>query len=201
MLQLIAQAAQASPQDDGVSYGLVFAILAVELTLSGLTWRGFNAESRLERDRDSDIRDAEAGYESGRVLLAVTNLIEAVLANRRHEGESVRDALDRSDASGQLQEVIDAAALRAKPRDIEERLVRIWTVVAIATLSVQLSGPIMLLNATAGRDLLSDTVQTVAGVVMIASIAILAVTLCACRQLDRALSRSIRSGKDAARAS
>jgi hypothetical protein len=194
---LLTLAQTAGSQTDGVSYGLLLSVIAVEATLSGLTWASFNAESRLEKDRDRDVREATAGYQSGRVIPALATLIEEVMALRRDD-EELRDTLARADTSLGLSDVVTASTASSAPRDLEGRLVKAWTTTGVACLVVQLSGPVLLLNHIANRDLLSDTLQTAALVTFIAAIAILGTALVFVRQLSRALTRAIRSGKDAA---
>jgi hypothetical protein len=181
----------------GVAYALLLAVLAVEATLSGLTWTAFNAESRLEKDRDRDIRDAVSGFESGLVVPAVAALIEVVLYVRRAR-EPVRDALERVDTRAALAAVVSASTASSRPRDLEGRLVKAWTVVGLATLLVQLSGPVLLCNHIANRRILSDTVGTIAGVLGISGMAILLTAIVIVRQLSRGLARVIKAGKDAA---
>lgn len=195
LLHLLAQTPPAPVS--GFSYALLLSTIAAEATLSALTWAAFNAEARLQKDRDTDVRDAIAGYDSGRVVPALATLIEAVLAVRRPE-EPIRDALDRADISGPLDAMKDAAAASRSPREIESRAVRIWNVAGSSCVGVQLSAPILLTNAIAGEDVMSQTVQTIAGIVLSGSTAILVVAMIFVRQLTRALTRAIRDGKDAA---
>jgi hypothetical protein len=182
---------------EGVAYGLLLAVLAVEATLSGLTWAAFNAESRLEEDRDGDIRDAISGFESGRVVPAIAALIEVVLVVRRPR-EPVRDALDRVDTREALRAVVAAATASSKPRELEGRLVKAWTVVGLATLLVQVSGPVLLCNHIADARLLPRIVGTISEVLGISGLAILLTTIVIVRQLSRGLARAIKTGKDAA---
>ena len=195
---MIVVLAQAPPASDELSYGLLVSVIAVEATLSVLTWAAFNAESRSQKDRDSDIRDAEAGYRAGAVIPAVARMIGEVLDVRRSDDEPIQRALDRADTSEALAEVVAAATANSSPRQIEERLVRAWTVTGGATLVAQAAGPVLLFNAIANEDILSDTVQTVAGVLLSGAVAVLVVGVIVVRQLTRALSRAIRAGKDAA---
>jgi hypothetical protein len=195
---LIAILAQAAQDAEGVSYGLLISVIAVEATLSGLAWTAFNAEARSQKDRDSDIRDAQAGYDSGLVIPAVAHLIEAVLQVRRSDDEPIQTALDRADTSRDLREVVTAATAASSPRQIEERLIRAWTFVGGATISVQLCGPVLLLNHIADKDLTSNTIQTIAGVGLSGGVAVLVVAMVVVRQLARSLTRAIRAGKDAA---
>jgi hypothetical protein len=191
----MAQAGQAA---DGISYGLLVSVIAVEATLCGLTWAAFNAEARSHKDRDSDIRDAAAGYASGLVVPAIARLIDAVLDVRRSPDEPIQAALDRADTSEALKEVVSAATASSSPRQLEERLVRAWTVVGGASVLIQLSGPVLLLNQIANDELTSNTVQTISGAALSGAAAVLIVAIVVVRQLARSLTRAIRAGKDAA---
>jgi len=153
---LIVLLAQTADVADGISYGLLLTTLGVEGTLAGLSWTAFNAEARSEKDRDSDIRDAMAGYDSGKVVPAVAQLIETVLAVRRPD-EPIQNALDRADTSGPLKEVVAAATVLGSPREIEERLLKTWTSVGASTVGVQLSGPVVLFNEIFDSGLVSHT--------------------------------------------
>lgn len=194
MMPLAAQAAQAN---DEISYGLLLTTIAVEATLTGLSWAGFNAEARSQKDRDSDIRDAEAGYDSGKVVPAAARLVEAVLAVRRPD-EPIDQALHRADTSRPLRDVVDAATALASSREIEGRLLKAWTSVGVSTVIVQLAGPVLLYNEIFDSNLISNSTQTIAGVVLSGAAAILVVSIVLVRQFSRALSRAIRAGKDAA---
>jgi hypothetical protein len=194
MMPLAAQAAQAN---DKISYGLLLTTIALEATLTALSWAGFNAEARSQKDRDSDIRDAEAGYDSGKVVPAAARLVEAVLAVRRPD-EPIDQALHRADTSRPLRDVVDAATALASPREIEGRLLKAWTSVGVSTVTAQLAGPVLLYNEIFDSNLMSDSTQTIAGVVLSGAAAILVVSIVFVRQFSRALSRAIRAGKDAA---
>lgn len=173
-------------------------MLAAEATLSRLTWIGFTAESRSESDRGSDIQDARAGYDAGRVVPAVLKLIEEVIAVRRGE-EPIQAALDRADTSALLDDVIAAGSASGKLLDLQQRLVRAWTVAAGANVLVQVAIPVLFLNACAGTHWISHTGQIVSGAALSGGGAILLVSLAVVRQFDRSLARAIREGKDAAR--
>lgn len=165
--------------------------------LSKLTWDGFNAEARIQKDRDKDIRDASAGFESGKIVPAAAALIEAVLSVRRR-GEPVRDALERADTSAELDALVTSATARGGLRDYESRLVRAWTVVGGATLGLQITGLALMINPIADQDLLSGTVTTIAIVGVSAASAVLVAALILVRYFNRLLTRAIRDGKDAA---
>jgi hypothetical protein len=177
-------------------YGLLLSLVAAEFTLSLLTWSAFNAESRIEKDRDRDIRDAMAGYSSGRVIPALADLIDNVLDVRRPD-ESIRDALTRHDTSAALDQVVEAAATSKSPRTLESSLVRMWTCTGCSNVVVQVAAPLLLLNAILNDDVLSRTLQTVSGVALVAGMTITIVSLIAVRQLSQALTRATRAGKDA----
>lgn len=185
------------PPHGDVRYGLMIAVFAVEATLSVLTWAAFNAEARLQKDHYSDIRDAMAGYGSGMVIPAVASLIEAVLDVRRVD-EPILDSLDRADTSEALQAVVEAATVSGSPRAIELGLVRAWTVLAVASLLVQITGLTLLLNAVANRHLTGHPVRTVCVVLLSGSGAILIGSAIIVRHRTRSLSRAIRAGQDAA---
>jgi hypothetical protein len=197
LLGLLAQAVPAAPAD-GISFTLLLSTIAGEGLLSKLTWDGFNAETRIQKDSGNDIRDARAGFTSGTLVPAAAQLIDAVLRIRR-PNEPIRDALERTDTSAQLDALVEAAAVSKSPREYESRLVRVWTVVGGATLALQVSGLALMINPIANKDLLSDTVQTVAIVAASGAAALLAAFLLAVRHFARQLARAIRNGKDAGR--
>ena len=191
---IFAQAANQPAHE--IEYALLLSVIAVEITLSLLTWAAFNAESRVDKDRGADIRDATAGYSSGEVVPALARLMEDVLAVRR-AGEDLRDALIRADTSSALDAVVEAAARSKSPRELGARLVRVWTLAGVANLVVQVSGPLLLLNEIVDEHVLSRTIVTASGISLIAGLAILAVALVLVRQLAVALTRATQAGKDA----
>jgi hypothetical protein len=196
-VQLLAQAAQQSPAD-GITWPLLLTVLVMEGTLLTLAWNAFNAEARVAKDRDADIRDARAGAESGLVLPAVAKLIEVVDAARQPGDETIADALDRADTARPLRAVLEAAAVASGPREVEQRLVRAWTLVGFATIGIMLSGPFLVWNEVMGSDAVSRTVQIVAGSVLSGSVFVALVAAFVVRHFQRSLVRSIKRGKDAA---
>ena len=161
-----------------------------------VSWVGFTAEARLAQDHDDPIRDAVAGYGAGEVVPAVAALLDAVLSVRRID-ESITDALERADISRQLDDVVVAAARSRSPREIESRLIKGWTALGIASVTVQVAGVVFLLNEMAQRDLLASTERTIALVVLSGSAAVFLAATGIVRQLQRSLARAIRAGKDA----
>lgn len=173
-------------------------LLAAELSvLLGATVRAFNAEARIEQERDGDIREAIAGYESGRVIPALAVLFERVEA-QRSAAETMTDALVRSDVSVALDEVVSAGSLARRPRLLERRLVARWTALGWALAGIHVSAPLAFYSVLIGTEPGSFTWTVVgrAGLGTAIFAAVLAAVLL--RIANRSLSRAIREGRNAA---
>jgi hypothetical protein len=163
----------------------------------GATVKAFNAESRIDKERDDDIRAAVAGYESGVVQPALTKLVEQVIEVRR-PGESVADALSREDVNRHLVAAVDASVRSRTPRARQASLVHRNNWLAFCLVAVHVAAPIGLYNVLTGGYNLPHLVVVVAAVMFClgATGALVAATMV--RMGERALAKAVGEGKDAA---
>lgn len=189
--------AQVTAPATGFSYPLALTTLTAEIALGTLSWAGFNAESRCNREDGKDTALAESGFQTGKVIPATAKLIESVLEERA-EDEPVKDTLIRFNVSPALDEVVAAAALSGSPSDHEGRLIRAWTFVAYATVVVMVAGLATMLDPITNKNLIPSVWGTIALAVMSGAGALVAVALGFVRHYKRLLARAIRAGITAA---
>ncbi|HZQ80746.1 MAG TPA: hypothetical protein VFB25_02085 [Gaiellaceae bacterium] len=163
----------------------------------GATVKAFNAESRIDRERDDDIRAAVAGYESGLVLPALTRLVEQVIEVRR-PGESVEDALSREDVNRHFVAAVDASVRSRTPRERQAALVHRNNWLTICLVAMHVAGPLSLYNVLTGGYNLPHLVVVVAAVVFCLGTTGALVTATMVSMGERALAKAIGEGKDAA---
>jgi hypothetical protein len=106
----------------------------------GATVKALNAESRLDRERDDDIRAAVAGYESGLVQPALARLVEEVIAVKR-PGETVSDAMSRADVNSRFVAAVNASVRSQSPRAWQSALVHRYTRLGACLTVMHVAGP------------------------------------------------------------
>jgi hypothetical protein len=165
--------------------------------LLGATVRCFSAKGRLDRERDSDIRSAIAGYETGKIIPALVDLVEAVIAVRRPD-ESTADALNRADTDAAFNAAVDASVKSRSPRAWEQRLVYRYTGLGASLVACHLAGPAALYNMlTDGYNLPRIAVIVAAVIFSVGAMGALSLTGLVGLG-EAALASAIREGKDAA---
>lgn len=165
--------------------------------LFAATVRCFSAKGRLDRERDGDIRAAIAGYETGKIIPALADLVDAVIAVRRVD-ESTADALTRADTDAAFNAAVDASVKSQSPRAWEQRLVYRYTALGTCLVACHVAGPAALYNMLTDGYNLPRTAVVVAAVIFSVG-AIGALALGGLVALgEAALARVIREGKDAA---
>jgi hypothetical protein len=163
----------------------------------GATVKAFNAESRLDRERDDDIRAAVAGYESGLVQPALSRLVEEVIAVKR-PGESVADAMSRADVNTHFVAAVDASVRSQSPRAWQSALVHRYTSLGICLAFMHVAGPVAIYNVVTGGYNLPHLVVVIAAVVFCLATAGALVAATMVRVGENALAKTIAEGKDAA---
>lgn len=173
-------------------------VAAAEVTVFlGATVRAFNAESRLDRERDDDIRAAVAGYESGLVQPALARLIEEVIAVKRPR-ETVSDAMSRADVNTHFVAAVDASVRSQSPRARQSALVHRYTRLGICLTFMHVAGPAAIYNVVTGGYNLPHLVVVIAAVVFCLATAAALVAVTMVRMGENALAKAIGEGKDAA---
>jgi hypothetical protein len=163
----------------------------------GATVKALNAESRIDKERDDDIRAAVAGYESGLVQPALTRLVEQVIDVRR-PGESVADALSREDVNRHFVAAVDASVRSRTPRARQVSLVHRNNWLALFLVTIQVAAPLALYNVlTGGYNLPQLAVVVAAALFCVGATGALAAATMV-RMGENALAKAIREGKDAA---
>lgn len=163
----------------------------------GATARSFTAQARLDRERDNDIRAAIAGYEAGEVVPALAALIEEV-ETLRAPGEALVDTLNRADVDIMLGEAVKASVRSRTPRARERALVHRYTGLAVSLLVAQLAAPVALYNVLTEGYNLPKTAVLIAATSAVFTLAAAVAAAILVVFGERALTRAIREGKDAA---
>src|SRR5712692_6120278 len=122
-------------------------VAAAEVTVFfAATVRAFTARARIDRERDGDIRAAIAGYEVGKVIPALTDLVGEVIDVRR-EGESIAEALNRAEGTDRKFAAAVSASIESQsPRARERALVQRHLGCGICLVAGQVAGPVALYN-------------------------------------------------------
>jgi hypothetical protein len=184
------------------NWAAIGIIAGAELTvLFAGTLRCFTARARLDRDRDSDIRGAIAGYEAGQVvpaLAALVSNVNEVKADDVSIEQTVEETLERADTAEAFQRAVDAAIMSRLPRARERTLIHRYTALGVCLIACHLAGPAALYNVlTAGYNLPSNAVIVATVIFSIGAMGMLALAVLVGLGEAR-LARAIREGKDAA---
>lgn len=163
----------------------------------GATKGCFTAQARIDRERDSDIRAAVAGYEAGEVVPALAALIEQV-ESLRAPGEALVDTVNRADVDAMLREAVTASIRSRTPRERERALVHRYTALGVSLLVAHLAAPIALYNVLTEGYNLPNTAVLVASTSAVFTLGAAAAAASFVGLGERALTRAIRGGKDAA---
>jgi hypothetical protein len=163
----------------------------------GATVKAFTAESRLDRERDDDIRAAVAGYESGLVQPALVRLVDEVIAVKRPK-ESVADAMSRADVNTHFVAAVAASVQSQSPRARQSTLVHRYTRLGVCLAIMQVAGPVAIYNIVTGGYNLPHLAVVIAAVLfgLVTVGALVAATMV--RMGENALAKAIAGGKDAA---
>jgi hypothetical protein len=180
------------------NWAAIGIVAGAELTvLFAGTLRCFTARARLDRDRDSDIRGAIAGYEAGQVIPALAELVSNVI-EVKGEDETLEEALGRADTGGAFDRAVDAAIRSRIPRNREKALIQRYTALGVSLVACHLAGPIALYSwLTAGYNLPRTAVTAAIAIFAVGAAAVLLLAV-AVGLGEAALARAIREGKDAA---
>jgi hypothetical protein len=163
----------------------------------GATVKAFTAESRLDRERDDDIRAAVAGYESGLVQPALARLVEEVIEVKRTR-ETVADAMSRADVNTHFVAAVVASVRSQSPRARQSALVHRYSRLGICLAFMQVAGPVAIYNVVTGGYNLPHLVVVIAAVVFCLATAAALVAGTMVRMGENALAKAIGEGKDAA---
>jgi hypothetical protein len=159
--------------------------------------KAFNAESRLDRERDDDVRAAVAGYESGLVQPALARLIDEVIAVKR-PSETVADAMSRADVNTHFVAAVAASVRSQSPRARQSVLVHRYTRLGTCLALMHVAGPVAIYNIVTTGYNLPHLVVAIAAVAFGLGTAGALVTATMVRMGEIALARAIGEGKDAA---
>ncbi len=174
-------------------------IAAAEIAVFfGPTIRSFTARTRIDRERDGDIRAAVAGYETGQVIPALAALVEEVIDVRR-ANESIIDALNRAESTAKKFAAAVSASIHSQsPRAKERTLVQRHIGCGVCLVAAQVAGPVAIYNSvTAGYNLPHNIVIIATVIFAIGTIGALVLGILVVLG-DIALMRAIREGRDAA---
>lgn len=164
----------------------------------GGTVRAFTAQARIDRERDSDIRAAIAGYETGEVIPALASIVSEVIEVKRDD-ETVADALNRAEGTNQKFAVAVVASIKSQSPRVKQRvLVHRYIALGAALLASQVAGPAALYNVMTGGYNLPRTVVIVATVIFSLGIIGSGALAILVALGEAALAKVIREGKDAA---
>lgn len=181
---------------NGPAIGILSAAeLAVIL---GPVVQAFTAEARLTRDRGDAVRQATAGFESGRVIPAVAELFREV-EERRTEIGTLEDALSRGDLSLNLSNVLEAGAAAGRPSRLLRRTIQGWTVLAWSLIASLGLAWVALWSLLAEREVGPAIIAPASRFALAGGLAVSLGAAFAVRNFNRSLERSIREGRDAAR--
>lgn len=200
------------------NWAAIGIVTAAELTVFfAATVRCFTAKSRLDRERDGDIRAAIAGYEAGQVIPVLTDLVARVIdVNRPDErivkaltegteegteeefNAAITEGLDRGDTDKTFNTAVDAAIKSRSPRAKERGLIHRYTGLGLCLVACHVSGPAALYNLLTGGYNLPRTAVIVAAVIFAVGVIGAALVAILVQRGESALSSVIREGKDAA---